>query len=68
MTGTAAALRRAVAAVRWYLREVTGEAAYDHYLTRHRQLHGSGVTALPRREFERERWTRQGQTPGNRCC
>jgi uncharacterized short protein YbdD (DUF466 family) len=68
VTRLAAALARAGRAVRWYLGELTGEADYDHYLLRHRQLTGSPAGALSRREFERRRWDDRAATAGNRCC
>jgi uncharacterized short protein YbdD (DUF466 family) len=60
-----AALRRAGAGVRWYLRELTGEAAYDHYLDRHCRDH-PGAAPLTRREFEKHRTDRAAVQP--RCC
>jgi len=59
--------RRLYGFVRWYLRELTGEAAYDRYLDRHRLAH-PGAPVLPRREFERRRTDRGDQNPGARCC
>jgi uncharacterized short protein YbdD (DUF466 family) len=60
-------LRHLYGLVRWYLRELTGEAAYDRYLDRHRHAH-PGVLALPRRDFERVRTDRGDDNPGARCC
>ncbi|HEY6795167.1 MAG TPA: YbdD/YjiX family protein [Kineosporiaceae bacterium] len=54
-------------AVRWYLRELTGEAGYDHYLARHASVH-PGERPMTRREFEAWRWTEQANSPGTRCC
>ncbi|GAB3137352.1 hypothetical protein GCM10027290_02940 [Micromonospora sonneratiae] len=54
-------------AVHWYLRELTGESAYDHYVQRHRN-HGGGAPLLTRREFERQRARRRDDQPGIRCC
>ncbi|GAA1695293.1 YbdD/YjiX family protein [Glycomyces endophyticus] len=59
--------RRLFGLVRWYLRELTGEAAYDRYLERHRLAH-PGSPVLPRREFERRRTDRGDAHPGARCC
>lgn len=59
--------RRLFGLVRWYLRELTGEAAYGHYLDRHRRTH-PGTPALPRREFERLRTDRGDENPRARCC
>ena len=60
-------LGRGFAAMRWYLRELTGEAAYGRYLDRHRLGH-PGAPALERREFERRRTDRGDAHPGARCC
>jgi uncharacterized short protein YbdD (DUF466 family) len=60
-------VRRLLGLVHWYLRELTGEAEYDHYLDRHRRTHPEAV-AMSRREFERQRIDRRGDHPGERCC
>jgi len=54
-------------AVRWYLRELTGESDWERYLERHAAIH-PGDRPLTRREFERRRWTDKANNPGNRCC
>jgi uncharacterized short protein YbdD (DUF466 family) len=54
-------------AVRWYLRELTGESGYDRYLERHRREHPD-ETPLTRREFERRRVDGTDTSPGSRCC
>ena len=63
--GLGARVTRALAAVNWYLREVSGESAYDRYLQRHDLPAGGPV--LSRREFERQR-LEDSCTPGHRCC
>jgi uncharacterized short protein YbdD (DUF466 family) len=62
-----ARLRRAVAGAVWYLREVTGENAYEHYLAHQRRDHPD-VPVLTRREFECRRMDRMEVRPGQRCC
>lgn len=57
-------MRRAWNAVRWYLRELTGESQYDRYLARH----AAGTQPLTRREFERARTDRGDVRPVSRCC
>ncbi len=57
----------AVRQLRWYLREVSGESAYDRYLEAHRSTH-PGVPALSRREFERRRMDDRDGRPQSRCC
>ncbi|MEP6464365.1 MAG: YbdD/YjiX family protein [Frankiaceae bacterium] len=56
--------RRAVAGLRWYLREVSGEADYDRYLARARP----DVPVMSRREFERHKMKARDAHPGARCC
>jgi len=54
----------------WYLRELTGETAYERYLEHHAsRAHDEHHSGLPmtRREFERQRAERSAQ-PGGRCC
>ena len=56
---------RLLRAVRWYLRELVGEGAYDRYAQRHRAC-PTGTPLLSRREFERAR--QRDHRPGARCC
>lgn len=59
--------RQLAGRLRWYLREVSGESAYDHYVARAR--HGRpGEPVMTRREFERHRADERGHDPGSRCC
>ena len=51
--------------VRWYLRELTGEARWDDYL-QHCGAHGH--TPMSRREFERQRADEAEKNPISRCC
>ena len=62
-------LRRAIRGVRWYVRELTDESAYDRYVVHLRKTH-PGAQAPSRREFERMRTDRQEDDPrqGFRCC
>ncbi|MGW0910282.1 YbdD/YjiX family protein [Streptomyces sp. NPDC002784] len=62
-------LRRVLRAVRWYVRELTGESAYDRYVAHVRRDHP--LAPVPtRRSFERMRTDRQESDPrqGFRCC
>lgn len=63
--GPLAVVIRVVRAVHWYLRELTGETAYDRYLEQHSACKGEPLT---RREFERCRVDDKEVTPGSRCC
>ena len=62
-----ARLRRAMAGTLWYVREVMGENAYDHYLDHQRRNHPE-EPVLSRREFECRRMDQLQIRPGQRCC
>jgi uncharacterized short protein YbdD (DUF466 family) len=51
----------------WYLREVMGENAYEHYLEHRRRTH-PGEPVLYRAEFERLRMHELDERPQARCC
>jgi uncharacterized short protein YbdD (DUF466 family) len=63
----AARVREAVAGVRWYLREVSGESAYDRYVEHVRSEHPEAVV-MSRRDFERWRQDDRENNPRARCC
>ena len=52
-------------ALRWYLREWSGEARWDDYL---RQCAEHGHAPVTRREFERRRSAAAERVPISRCC
>jgi len=58
-------VRRALAGVRWYLREFSGEAKWDDYLER---CALDGVTPMSRRQFERHRDQHRERSTQSRCC
>jgi hypothetical protein len=60
-----ASVRRALAGVRWYLRELSGEAKWDHYLER---CERAGVAPMSRRDFERHRDEHRERSTQARCC
>jgi uncharacterized short protein YbdD (DUF466 family) len=60
-------LQRTAGRALWYLREVVGENAYEHYLDHQRRDHPQD-RVLSRREFERCRMDRLEIRPGQRCC
>ena len=60
-------VRRALAGVRWYLKEVSGESAYDHYVEHARRAH-PGEPVMARRDFERRRQDAREARPQARCC
>ncbi|MCX5331446.1 MULTISPECIES: YbdD/YjiX family protein [unclassified Streptomyces] len=62
-------LRRAVRGVRWYVRELTDESAYDRYVAHVRRDHPQADVPT-RRAFERMRTDRKEADPrqGFRCC
>ncbi|MGI5470797.1 YbdD/YjiX family protein [Streptomyces sp. CA-132043] len=55
--------------VRWYVRELTGESAYERYVG-HLRRHDPDAPVPTRREFERRRTDAQEGDPrsGFRCC
>ncbi|MCI3273008.1 CstA-like transporter-associated (seleno)protein [Streptomyces cylindrosporus] len=63
------ALVRVARSVRWYVRELTDESAYERYVAHVRKDHPQAEVPS-RREFERMRTDRQEEDPrqGFRCC
>jgi uncharacterized short protein YbdD (DUF466 family) len=59
--------RHVLSGVRWYLREVSGESAYDRYVAHMREGHPS-QPVMTRREFERRRQDDREARPRARCC
>ena len=59
--------RRAASWLRWYLREVTGESAYERYLA-HVLADHPDAAILTRRQFERQRTDTRDARPTTRCC
>ena len=55
----------AVRGIRWYLKEVSGESAWDEYVERCRR---DGVEPMSRRDFERHRSEHREAHPQSRCC
>ncbi|MDX2529398.1 YbdD/YjiX family protein [Streptomyces europaeiscabiei] len=64
---TARTARHWVRTVRWYLRELTGEAEYDRYCDRHRRHHPQAPVPT-RREYDVWRTLRREEHPEGRCC
>jgi uncharacterized short protein YbdD (DUF466 family) len=60
-------VRQMMAGVRWYLREVTGESAYDRYVQHMRRDH-PGQPVMSRRDYERRRQDYREENPRARCC
>ena len=54
--------------VRWYLRALMGEDAYEKYLDHVRGQHDHGEPVMTEREFWRDRTDRQDSNPQGRCC
>ena len=59
------ALRRAVAGVRWYLREFSGESRWHAYVA---GCAADGTAPMSRREFERHRDHLREHSAQGRCC
>ena len=51
--------------IRWYLKQVTGEAKWDEYLER---CQDQDVEPTSRRDFERHRAEHKESHPPARCC
>jgi uncharacterized short protein YbdD (DUF466 family) len=60
-------VRDALRGVRWYLREVSGESAYDRYVEHMRREHPD-QPVMSRRDFERRRQDAREESPRARCC
>ena len=56
---------RAGRGLRWYLRQVTGEAKWDEYLDRCAR---EDLDPMSRRDFERHRADHREANPQSRCC
>ncbi|MEU4579109.1 CstA-like transporter-associated (seleno)protein [Nonomuraea sp. ATR24] len=56
---------KALRFLRWYVRELTGTAAYERYADAH-AAHGG--TPMSRREYERRRSDLREAAPESRCC
>jgi hypothetical protein len=59
------AVLRAGRSIRWYLKQVTGEAKWDDYLV---TCGREDVEPMSRRDFERHRSKHQESHPQSRCC
>jgi uncharacterized short protein YbdD (DUF466 family) len=53
--------------VRWYLREVSGETAYERYVAHMRADHAD-QPVMSRRDFERRRQDQRELHQRARCC
>jgi len=51
--------------IRWYLKQVSGEAKWDEYLER---CGSEDVEPMSRRDFERHRTEHKEKNPQARCC
>jgi uncharacterized short protein YbdD (DUF466 family) len=60
-------MKHAFEGVRWYLREVSGESAYDRYVAHMRRDHPA-QPVMSRRDFERWRQDAREENPRARCC
>lgn len=58
-------VRGAARGLRWYLRQVTGEAKWDEHLDRCR---AEGREPMTRREFERHRDQHREESARSSCC
>jgi uncharacterized short protein YbdD (DUF466 family) len=56
-----------VGGVRWYLKEVAGETAYERHVEHVRREHPDAMV-MSRRDFERMRQDQRNDNPRARCC
>ena len=62
-------LRAGLSRVRWYVRGVMGEDAYEKYLAFYQSTHDpEDHPPMTEREFWRDRDDRQDRNPQGRCC
>jgi len=59
---------RAVAAIRWYVRELMGDSAYEHYLARFALEHAGRPSHAPLTEKEFWRHRIDDAPVTSRCC
>lgn len=67
LSSAAQGVRRAWNGVVWYVRELSGEAKYDHYLEHFAAEH-PGQTPLSEKEYLRQREEYDKQHPNTSCC
>lgn len=60
-------VRKVLGAVRWYARELTGEAEYERYCDRHRRHHPNAPVPT-RREYQQIRSSHCELERPSRCC
>lgn len=60
-------LRGALRGIRWYVRALMGDDAYDAYLARHGREH-PGQQPLTVKEFWKQRVDDRERNPTMRCC
>ena len=60
-------VKEILSGVRWYLREVSGETAYERYVEHVRREHPDAIV-MSRRDFERLRQDDRNDNPRARCC
>ena len=54
--------------IRWYVRGVMGEDAYEKYLLHAATAHDAQTPVMSEREFWRDHTDRQDANPQGRCC
>jgi len=62
-----AGVARSARGIRWYVRNLMGDTAYETYLAHHRRTHPDGEP-MTERQFWRDRMDEQDRNPGARCC
>jgi uncharacterized short protein YbdD (DUF466 family) len=67
LTGLLKGAARPLRGIRWYVREISGDADYDRYRERHLRNH-PGTPVPSRRTYERQRTQHREKHPQSRCC
>ena len=65
--GVRGALTQAAAGIRWYTRELMGDASYERYVQHLRATHPHAPVPSER-EFWREKHAVDASSPTSRCC
>lgn len=66
-TGLGARVRQWATSVRWYTRELMGDATYDNYV-RHQRINHPDAPVLTEKEFWKAHYAHQDANPNMRCC
>lgn len=67
--GSRPEIRAGIRRVRWWVRALMGDDAYDRYAAHHAaQAKGDEHVVMTEKEFWRDQTDRQDSSPQGRCC